>query len=285
MQKNNYLIAVVIAFLLVGGLSSYWYLTVQNYTSTKKLLRFNYVVKNESEKFIADSRFVAAVPMHIEGIQSIESINSSHQYQIPKNDTQSIEFPLKDIVPYSTKIIDLTLVVELTNKPKSDSASAREYVQPQKYIESDLVEIKELAAQLKGKTSTETARNIHQWLVNNVSPSSYTADSKGAAYLLKNKTGDCTEFMYTFIALARANEIPARGINGFWIPGDSSLINAADYHDWAEFYDGDRWVLVDASKDNFDKNIEQYVVLFTHYSAVNNPRFLLSNNNMFVSLK
>jgi len=258
-QKNKYLIIGLIAFVSLAGLIAFLLLAEEKYTTTKKLLRFNYVIKNESGNFIADSHFATAIPMQIDGVQFIESINSSHEYQLSKTGKQTIEFPLKNITPYSSKIIDLTLIVALTNKPKSDSAKPKEYLQAQKYIEVDSLEIKELATQLKGKTNSETAKNIHQWLVNNIDPSSYTADSKGAAYVLKNKTGDCTEFMYAFIALARANGIPARGISGFWIPGDSSLINAADYHDWAEFYDGDRWVLVDSSKNIFDSDHFSYV--------------------------
>lgn len=261
MQKNKFLIIGLMIILAIAGFSGYLFLAEERYTSNKKLLRFNYIIKNESEKLITDSRFTAVLPLQIKGIQSIESITSSYVYETPDRDDQSIEFPLKNITPYASKIIDLTLVVELTNKAKTDSAKPQKYLQAQKYIESDAIEIKDLAAQLKGETATETAKNIHQWLINNANLSSYTADSKGAMYLIKNKMGDCTEFMYAFVALARANEIPARGVSGFWIPGESSLISAADYHDWAEFYDGDRWVLVDASKQAFDSSLFNYLAL------------------------
>ena len=256
----------------------------KKFVSTEKLLRFNYVIKNESGRFIADSRFVVAIPMHIEGVQSVESISSSYEYRTSNTDFHSIEFLLKNITPYSSKIIDLTLTIKLSSKSKSDSWKSREYLQAQKYIESDSSEIKELAAQLKGKTSTETARNIHRWLVNNINPSSYTADSKGAAYLIKNKAGDCTEFMYAFIALARATGIPARGISGFWIPDESSIINAADYHDWAEFYDGERWVLVDSSKNVFDSDHLNYIIglLFGQDENVR-WKFDMTGNQLIVS--
>lgn len=250
-----------IVILAIAGFSGYFFLVEEEYTSNKKLLRFNYIVKNESEKFIADVQFTVALPLYIKGIQSIESMTSSYEYETPGINTQTIEFPLKDITPYASKIIDLTLVVELTNRAKTDSEKAKKYLKAQKYIESEAIEIKALAAQLKGETATETAKNINQWLINNINLSSYTADSKGAMYLIKNKMGDCTEFMYAFVALARANDIPARGVSGFWIPGESSLISTADYHDWAEFYDGDRWILVDASKKVFDSSLFNYIAL------------------------
>lgn len=283
MQKNKYIIISLGTIFLLAGLAISLWLTENNYTTTKKLLRFNYVVKNESENFIANSSFIAAIPMQVEGIQFIESINSSYEHHLSNINKHSIEFPLKNIAPYSSKIIDLTLVVALTNKPKSDSAKSTEYLQNQKYTEVDSPEIKELAAQLKGKTNIETAKNIHQWLVNNITLSSYTADNKGAVYLLRNRTGDCTEFMYSFIALARANGIPARGISGFWIPGESSLINAADYHDWAEFYDGDQWVLVDASKNVFDENHGDYISLHVINDQRPFPRYGSDSQNLTIS--
>lgn len=268
MPKNKLFILGLVTLLGAIAISSYLlFVKDKNYISTQKLLRFNYVVKNETDKYVAESSFVAAIPMEIKGIQAIESINSSYEYLTPSSNSErnSLEFKLKSITPYSSKIIDLTLTITITNKPNTVFSESDEYLQAQKYVEVDSPEIKELAAQLKGKTKLETAKNIHQWLVNNITPSSYTADSKGAVYLVKNKTGDCTEFMYAFMALARANGIPARGISGFWIPGDSSLINAADYHDWAEFYDGDRWVLVDSSKVVFDSEYLNYSVI--HYGV------------------
>lgn len=233
------------------------------YSTTSKTLRFNYTLSNTSGEFIPHADFSIKIPMSIDAIQHVESINSSHKNKLVQEGggEQSVHFPIDNISPYASKIIDLTLVVDISDQPKYERINAADYLAAEKYIELDSPAIKALAAQLKGASPEETARNIYEWLVNNVTPSSYTADSKGAQYLIEKKSGDCTELMYAFVALARANGIPARGINGFWIPSESTIINAADYHDWAEFYDGERWVLVDASKRVFDGINDSYIYL------------------------
>ena len=43
----------------------------------------------------------------------------------------------------------------------------------------------------------------------------YIKNDRGALYALKTKEGDCTEFMHLFVALCRANKIPARCIGGY----------------------------------------------------------------------
>ncbi|QEI10776.1 transglutaminase domain-containing protein [Cellvibrio japonicus] len=258
-RKNNY---VIICLILIFFTGLYFFLDKEPYVSTQKLLRFNYAVKNDSGKPINDYQFTAVIPMEIKGIQTIKSIKSSHEYQLVNNSgRQSVYFLIENFSPFSTKIIDLTLALDLTDKPDTESGNINDYLQSQQYIETEASEIKDLAFQLKGKTSTETARNIYDWLVNNITEANYTADSKGAIYLIKNKKGDCTEFMYGFVALARANGIPARGISGFWVPNQSTLINAADYHDWAEFYDGKKWVLVDVINRKFGNSAGDYIAL------------------------
>ena len=231
------------------------------YSTTSKTLPFNYTLSNSSGDFIPFTDFSIKIPMSIDGIQNVESINSSHKNELLQTNTgeQSTYFSIENISPYASKVIDLTLVISTTDRPRYERINAADYLSAEKYIELDSPAIKALASQLKGSSPEETARNIYEWLVNNVTSLSYTADSKGAQYLIEKRSGDCTELMYGFVALARANGLPARGITGFWIPTESTIINAADYHDWAEFYDGKRWVLVDASKKNFDSEYFSYI--------------------------
>jgi transglutaminase-like putative cysteine protease len=61
--------------------------------------------------------------------------------------------------------------------------------------------------------------------------------------------GNCTDFHSLFIALARAQNIPARFSIGFPLPRDSSRGSIPGYHCWAEFYvHGLGWVPVDISE-------------------------------------
>lgn len=293
MQNKQFLLLQLAGFIgllvVVLCLLSYFFYpdTESQYSTTSKTLRFNYSLSNTSGELIPHADFSIKIPMSIDTIQRVISINSSHKNKSMQEDggEQSVHFSIDNISPYSSKVIDLTLVVNISDGPKYESINSAGYLATEKYIELDSPAIKALAAQLKGSSSEETARNIYEWLVNNVASSSYTADSRGAQYLIEKKSGDCTELMYAFVALARANGIPARGINGFWVPTESTIVNAADYHDWAEFYDGERWVLVDPMKKYFDSNETDYLMmnLFSEnkYSRI---RFYISDDNLTVSL-
>ena len=46
-------------------------------------------------------------------------------------------------------------------------------------------------------------RPIFQWVSQNVKDDGYSAKDRGALYALTNRKGDCTEFMYLFVALCR----------------------------------------------------------------------------------
>lgn len=256
-----------------------------SYSTASKTLRFNYTLSNTSGDFIPSADFSIKIPMSIDGIQIIESINSSQKNELVQGTTgeQSVHFSVKNISPYSSKVIDLTLVVTTSDRPKYERINTADYLTAEKYIELDSPVIKALAPQLKGSSPEETARNIYEWLVNNVASLSYTADSKGAQYLIEKKVGDCTELMYAFVALARANGLPARGVSGFWVPTGSTIVNAADYHNWAEFYDGKRWVSVDANKNTFDSMYKNYISVGDFYKFAPIERFSLENKKINVN--
>lgn len=258
-----------------------------SYSTTSKTLRFNYTLSNTSAGFIPAADFSIKIPMTIDGIQKVEAINSSHKNELVQTNTgeQSVHFSIENISPYASKVIDLTLVVTTSDRPQYERINTADYLAAEKYIELESPAIKALAPQLKGSSPEETARSIYEWLINNVTSLSYTADSKGAQYLIEKRSGDCTELMYGFVALARANGLPARGVTGFWIPTESTIINAADYHDWAEFYDGRRWVLVDANKKFFDSLYENYIAVGAVYESASLERFSVENKSINVNFQ
>src|SRR5690625_8053461 len=81
--------------------------------------------------------------------------------------------------------------------------------------------------------------------------------------------------MYAFVALARAQGIPARGIAGFVVNSSAAVLSASYYHNWAEFHDGERWVLVDPYKGVFDEQYENYIA-FRLVGGTNNYSGLAS---------
>ncbi|HPP52888.1 MAG TPA: transglutaminase-like domain-containing protein [Thermoguttaceae bacterium] len=108
--------------------------------------------------------------------------------------------------------------------PKKISPSLRPYLQPSPLIESNDPEIKALAERIakEHKEAWSLAEALYDWVRQHVQ---YEKDSplKGARAAMKDGTGDCDELTALFIALCRANNIPARTVR---VPG----------HVWAEFY-------------------------------------------------
>ena len=77
------------------------------------------------------------------------------------------------------------------------------FLNPEKYIESDNPELLTLAATLKTPDPPATSERIFQWVATHITYSGFSGKSRGALFALKNKSGDCTEFMYLFAALCR----------------------------------------------------------------------------------
>src|SRR5271169_3539621 len=68
-------------------------------------------------------------------------------------------------------------------------------------------------------------------------------------YACDAKKGNCTDFHSLFIAMARAQGIPARFEIGFPLPPDKHSAEIAGYHCWSDFYiDGKGWIPVDISE-------------------------------------
>jgi len=121
-------------------------------------------------------------------------------------------------------------------------------------------EIRNTAAKLKGTGPVDTARRIYDWIGSNVEYVGYTSDDRGALYAVKNRRGDCTEFMYLFVALARANGIPARGVGGYVVDRDT-VLEPHEYHNWAEFYLDGVWHVADPQRSKFMDDETNYIAM------------------------
>ena len=142
----------------------------------------------------------------------------------------------------------------------SQKESQSEFLHPEPFCESGDPAIIALAQRLRGDNDLRTAKNIFQWVAKNIRYSGYLAQPRGARDALEHRQGDCTEYMYLFMALCRAAGIPARGLGGYVVTRNMALDPAA-YHNWAEFYADGRWRLADPQKNVFDREQTQYLVM------------------------
>jgi transglutaminase-like putative cysteine protease len=80
-----------------------------------------------------------------------------------------------------------------------------------------------------------------------------------AVWACESGYGNCSDFHSLFIALARANKIPAKFEIGFPLPEKRGAGEIAGYHCWARFRPaGKGWVAVDISEANKNPKMADY---------------------------
>jgi transglutaminase-like putative cysteine protease len=76
--------------------------------------------------------------------------------------------------------------------------------------------------------------------------------------------------MYLFVALCRANKIPARGIGGY-LGSNNPMLKPDAYHNWAECYIDGAWRIIDPQKKVFMPEPARYIALHIIGDAPKNP--------------
>ena len=117
------------------------------------------------------------------------------------------------------------------------------YLKSEKYIQTELSKIKELAQDLKKdhRSAYTTARAIYEWILDHVEYKLIDGFG-GAKYCIENGHGECGDYVALFIAVCRAAGIPSRPVVGFWAGKKN------DWHVWAEFLmPNGEWLPVDLS--------------------------------------
>lgn len=255
-------------------------------------MRYSFILKNSTNHLLKSAEFWTYAPVKETSTQRCIKLKASHPYELISDDlgNQILYFRLENMPPYANELI--TIQAELLVSDKSRSIYSKNlniFLKKEKFIEIDEPELSQLAKKIKSSTSTETAKNIFQWVADNVQYSGYQRDERGALYALRNKRGDCTESMYLFTALCRANAIPAQGIGGY-VSDRNMTIKPQDYHNWAEFYDNGVWSIADPQRKNYMQKQSQYIAMRIIGESTNNPmgnynRFRFAGDGLEVRMK
>ncbi|MDQ3239046.1 MAG: hypothetical protein M3P33_00840, partial [bacterium] len=150
-----------------------------------------------------------------------------------------------------------------TQKEILTKAQREIYTRPQKYWESDDLDIASLSASLK------TPENIYNYVVKTLSYNKQKLQTDdffriGAKGILADPTNSvCMEFTDLFIALMRSRGIPARELNGYAYSRDTTsrpLSLSQDLlHAWPQYYDEERgWIQVDPTWQNTTQGIDYF---------------------------
>ncbi len=213
-------------------------------------------------------KLICYVPNDIENVQKVKEMTFSDEPDtvFVEGDNKFAVFTLEDLAPEHEIIIGITMDIflnDLTTRLKSGVFIREDSLAPflidEKYIETNDEHIRAAASKLRGKETLKTVKYTYDF-VNKHLTYEKSAEENGALAALKSGKGDCSEFSDLFVALCRANNIPARTISGY-------TLDYLDFgkHSWAEVYlDQCGWVRFEPIRRNnatFKKTINAYIQL------------------------
>jgi transglutaminase-like putative cysteine protease len=234
---------------------------VSHYTIPRQI-QYSFTLQNTTNNVLKEVHLWAHAPVRETAVQRSTSLETSHPYELLTDDkgNQILHFTFHGLPPYASRIVIIRAALLISDSPAaSASADAQNFLKAERFIESDHPDLRRIAKSLETSNRFYTVENIFQWVVNHMRYTGYVSDDRGALYAYTHGEGDCTEFMYLFVALCRAAGVPARCAGGYICKGNV-ILKPADYHNWAEFYEGGAWKIADPQNKVLIKNHSDYIV-------------------------
>lgn len=236
----HFLLAVA---LLIPGLSSH----AQERRTAQLGLRYEIIPTGKTTK----ATFVFVVPTTLPQVQEVvrSKFDPEPDTIITKDQNTYAIFHVKDLDTTHWIKLDVTIDIQETDLKTakrmghflSTNEPLDEFLVSERFLEKDSTRIAALASTLRAKTTLKTIRRIYKYVNKEVKYTQYTNMDNGALNTLDTKRSDCSGFADLFVALCRANAIPARVAYGF-----TTEYGANPRHAWAEAYVGGMgWVRFD----------------------------------------
>jgi hypothetical protein len=228
-----------------------------------KQIRYSFTLRNTTSRILRHADFWTYAPVPNNSIQQRVDLEASSPYRAVTDDmgNQVLHFSLADIPPYATRILSINARISFSEKSApAPAGNLRPYLAAEKNIEADDPDIRRRAEALKEASLLRTAERIFLWVSEHIRDYDYSEEDRGALFAFRNRRGDCSEAMHLFIALCRANGIPARGIGGY-VHGGSAVLDPDAYHHWAEFYADGAWHVADPRRRVFCEGQSRYCAL------------------------
>ncbi len=229
---------------------------------TERQVRYSFTLKNGTNTIRRNIHFLVYAPVKQTATQVCRKTDASFPYEIVTDGlgNQILCFSFKTFAPYETKIVEIQSSLSMAasaDKTHSD-IDPSVFLKPEPYVDSIHPDITEKARTFATNRPEETVKALHDWTYTHLRYNGYTADERGARFALRHRSGDCTEYMDLLCALCRASGIPCKRIGGY-ICNKNSVLKASAYHNWIEFFNGRKWILVDPSNPTFTVNPENYI--------------------------
>lgn len=253
---------ILLSMLFLGALGLLLYCGVSksggDITFVERVIRFQFEVSNVSNDFIEENHFRFLVPAELSDRQTMLNIKSDYDISVLSGDGRKryAKVDLGAMAPRSIKIVVVDVRVAVADGAIKDRVNKELYLADARYAESNSKEIRMIADEF----ALKSPQSVFKWGAANIAKDDYQPEPKGAIAAVSSRSGDCTEHMFTFIALARSLEIPSRGLAGFVIEGDVGLVSASEYHNWAEYYDHGAWRIADTFFEVLDESYSKYVI-------------------------
>ena len=298
-DKKIIINVATILFICVLGFAAWFGFTGMSHDASdgvyegKRQLRYNLTLQNKSNRILKNVDFWVYGPVNVTATQKVKSLKANVPY-LNLNDklgNNLLHFKFESFPPFATKILNIKAELAVAKIPnKTEITDLALYLKSSLYVETHQPELVRLAKQLKGADNITTARNVLQWIKNNIKHAGYTKGSRGALYAFQSRKGDCTEFMYLYAALMRINGIPARNVGGY-VYKEDRVIKPEDYHNWVEIYLDGKWHVIDPYNGKYIVAQEDYLTF--HYLDVStdknqiperSQRFAVSDRNIRVKM-
>lgn len=256
-----------------------------------KTLQYNFTVQNRSNALLPQAELKVYAPVRQTSVQRLVGLEASHHYELLDDElgNRVLRFSLEDLAPHESRVVRIRANVETTDTPHEFVLMEPErFLSEERFVELGAPALQRVAESLQGESPLDLARAAYDWAARNIRGEDYISDDRGALWAITNHRGDCTEYMYTVMALARSHGIPARGVGGY-VMETSGVLRPAAYHNWAELYLDGAWRVIDAQRGRFMAEEENYVamrILSEENSALlrSSHRFAYSGNGLYVAM-
>jgi len=292
-SKTKKIVVILSVFGIIGVSAAIYFLLYDKPEyRISRTIKYQYHIQNKSNKFIEQSEFWAYAPVPQTSNQRVDKIKSSYPFksEYDKLGNHIQTFTIKNLAPFATKIITLTVTLNMSAKAnRLELNNKKQFLSAERNIESDNNMLISFSDNLIKQSSSDSAKVLFNWVSKNIKYEGYIKNDRGALYALNNRKGDCTEYSYLFTALLRAQKIPTRVIGGY-LYSEDKLLKPEDFHNWAEYYQGGRWIIADVQNANLNTKIETFIA-FRIISSDNNlklgnsHRFAFSHPDISVALK
>ncbi|MFN0051614.1 MAG: transglutaminase-like domain-containing protein [Planctomycetales bacterium] len=145
-------------------------------------------------------------------------------------------------------VVDLVVsaILPPAQQPERDAEPGNEFLEPNKYIQSDDARVRQHADQAAGALQDhwEIAQAMERWVQKNLKQKNFSTLLASAAEVAKDLSGDCTEHAVLLAAMARSRGIPSRVAVGLVYVHSASAFGG---HMWTEVFVRGTWVPLDAT--------------------------------------